>query len=81
MSPRDWASIPTVGSSRKRSRGECTIPAARLRRRFMPPEKVDTFWSAFSESPTAVRAVQFRFEVLAVEALEAGEKRRGFPRR
>ena len=39
---------PTVGSSRKRSRGLCTRAAAMVRARFMPRESVAKAWSFLS---------------------------------
>src|SRR5438034_1342427 len=42
MRSRDWGSTPTVGSSSRRTRGSCRMPQARLSRRRMPPENVET---------------------------------------
>ena len=35
----DCTSTPTVGSSKKSTSGVCSIPATKLIRRFIPPEK------------------------------------------
>ena len=48
----DWGSIPTVGSSRKRSAGRLMRAMARLTLRFMPPENLSTLSLARSLSPT-----------------------------
>ena len=47
---------PTVGSSRMSRSGSCRSAAARLSRRFMPPEYVLTLSPARSESPTSASA-------------------------
>ena len=75
MALRLCGSTPTVGSSRIRMSGSWTSAAAMLRRRFMPPLKVEGLSLARSARPTSASAAATRSaQQRAGEAVERAEE-------